>query len=198
MKNVRDRKWNKYIVSSNMNARRIELLYYPVFKGLKLSTKEELQRMITSYLIHHPELRPQKHDPWYCSKVSPGFNHETVDCYFIVAPQPLKELEHISGMVRYSSIELYSFLKRGTILLETSGKLPKKFKLVWMFCLHHTFQVMSSLKRETVCFVCYFWGRRGDYCWTSFDIDSIRASFCLLGIYYAPVHKIESAWWLWC
>ena len=95
-----------------------------------MPTKEELQRMISSYLIHYPELRPQQHNPWYCSKVSPGFNHETVDCYIIVAPQPLKEPEHKGGMVRYSSIELYNLLKRGTILLETSGKLHKKFKLV--------------------------------------------------------------------
>jgi len=67
-----------------------------------------------------------------------------------------------------------------------------------MLCLHHTFQLMSTLKRETVCFVCHFWGRKGDYWWTSFDIDSIRASFCLLGIYYVPVHKIGSARWICC
>jgi len=71
-----------------MNARRIELFYYPFFKGLKIPTKEELQHKITNYFIHHPELRPQQPDPWYYSKVSPGFKHETVDCYFIVAPQP--------------------------------------------------------------------------------------------------------------
>jgi len=59
-----------------------------------MSTKEELQRIITSNLIHHPELRSQQDDPWYCSKVSPGFKHETVDCYFIVTPQPLKEPKH--------------------------------------------------------------------------------------------------------
>jgi len=131
-----------------MNARRIELFYYPAFKGFKMPTEEELQRKITSYLTHHSELRPQLNDPWYCFKVSPGFNHETVDCYFIVASQPLKEPEHKGGMVRYSSIELYNFLKRGTILLETSGKLPKKFKLMLMLCLYHTFQLMSSLKEE--------------------------------------------------
>jgi len=113
-----------------MNARRIELFYYPVFKGFKIPTKEEPQQKITNYLIHHLELKPQQQDPWYCSKVSPGFNHETVDCYFIMAPQPLKEPEHMCGMVHYSSIELYNFLKRGTIRMETSGKLPKKFKLV--------------------------------------------------------------------
>jgi len=52
-----------------MNARRIELFYYPVFKGLKMPTKAELQQTITNYLIYHPELRPQQHGPWYCSKV---------------------------------------------------------------------------------------------------------------------------------
>ena len=176
-----------------MNAGRIELFSYPVFKGFKISTKEELQQKITNYLIHHPELKPQQHDPWYCSKVSPGFNHETVDCYFIVAPQPFKEPEHIGCMVHYSSIELYNFLKRGTILLETSGKLPKKFKLVWMLCLHHTSQLMSSLKRETVRLVCYFLRKKMrllmDFVWHWFN----ESEFYLLGIYYAPVHKIGSA-----
>ena len=86
-----------------------------------MPTKEELRQGIVNYLIHHPELRPQQHDPWYCSKASPGFNHETVDCYFIVAPQPLKEPEHISGMVRYSSIELET-----TIGLETTRQTEAK------------------------------------------------------------------------
>jgi len=126
----RKRAFSKYTVPSNMNARRIELFYYPVFTGFKTPTKKELQQKITNYLIHHPELRPQQHDPWYCSKISPGFNHETVDCYFIVAPQPLKEPEHIGGMVRYSNVELFYFLNRGTLLLETSGKILKRFNLV--------------------------------------------------------------------
>jgi len=98
--------------------------------GFKVPTNEELQRKIVVYFTHHPELKPQESEPWYCSKVSPGFNHETIDYYFIVTPQPSKKPEHVSGMVRYVIIELYNFLKRGTILLETSGKLHKKFKLV--------------------------------------------------------------------
>ena len=113
-----------------MNGRRIELFYYPVFKGFKIPTKEDLQQKIANYLTHHPELRPHQKEPWHCSRVSPGFNQEAVDRYFIVAPQPLKESERTDGKVRYSSIELYNFLKRGTLLLATTGNLPKRFKLV--------------------------------------------------------------------
>jgi len=113
-----------------MHARRIELFYYPVFKGFKIPTKKELQQKIANYLTHHPELRPHQKEPWHCSRVSPGFNQEAVDCYFIVAPQPLKEPERTDGMVCFSSIELYNFLKRRTLFLETTGNLPTRLKLV--------------------------------------------------------------------
>jgi len=83
------------------------------------------------YLPHaSSKLKPQKSEPWYCSKVSPGFNHEAVVSYFIVSPKPLKEPHCSDGTVRYSSIELYNFLKRGTLLMETADNLPKRFKLV--------------------------------------------------------------------
>ena len=65
--------------------RRVELFYYPVFKSFKVPTNEKLQRKIVNYLTHHPELKPQKKEPWYRSKVSPGFNHEAMDCYLIVS-----------------------------------------------------------------------------------------------------------------
>jgi len=113
-----------------MTTRKVELFYYPVFKGYKVPTKEELRRKIVNYLIHHPELKPQESEPWYCSKVSPGYNHETVNCYLIVSTKPLKGSDSSDGTNRYSSIELYNFLKRDTLLLETAGNLPKRFKLV--------------------------------------------------------------------
>ena len=122
----------------DMTTRKVELFYYPVFKGFEVPTKEELRRKIVNYFIHHPELKPQESEPWYCSKVSPGYNHETMNCYLIVSPKPLKESDCSDDTIRYSSIELYNFLKRGTLLIETAGKLPKRFKLVWRDWLHHT------------------------------------------------------------
>jgi len=114
----------------NMTTRKVELFYYPVFKGFKVPTNEELQRKIVIYFTHHPELKPQKSEHWHRSKVSPGFSHEAVDCCIIVSRKPLKEPDCSDGTVRYSSIELYNFLKRGTLLMETAGNLPKRFKLV--------------------------------------------------------------------
>jgi len=111
--------------SFDMSTRKVELFYYPVFKGLKVLTNEELQRRIVIYFIHHPELKSQTSEPWYCSKVSPGFNHEAVECYFIVSPQPLKEQESSDGTVRHSSIVLYNLLKRGTLLCQTWKIYPK-------------------------------------------------------------------------
>jgi len=122
----------------DMTTRRVELFYYPVFKGFKVPTNEELQWKIAIYFIHHPVLKPQKSEPWYRSKVSPGFNHEAVNCYLIVSPKPLKEPDRSHSTVRYSSIELYNFLKRGTLFMETAENLPKKFKLVWRDWLHQT------------------------------------------------------------
>ena len=113
-----------------MTTRKVELFYYAVFKGFKVPTNEELQRKIVICITHHPELKSQTSEPWYCSKVSPGFNHETVECYFIVSPQPLKEPDSSDDTVRYSSIELYNLLKRGTLLLSNVENLPKSFKLV--------------------------------------------------------------------
>jgi len=113
-----------------MTARRVELFYYPVFKGFKVPTNEELLRKIVIYFTHHLQLKPQKSEPWYCSEISPGFNHEAVDCYLIVSPTPLKEPACSNGTVRYSSIELYNFLKRGALLMETAENLPKRFKLM--------------------------------------------------------------------
>jgi len=113
-----------------MTTRKVELFYYPVFKSSKVPAKEELRRKIVKYFMHHPDLRPQQREPWYFCKVSPGFNYEAVDGYLIMTPQPLKESERTDGMVRYSSIELYNFLKRGTLLLETTGNIPKIFNLV--------------------------------------------------------------------
>jgi len=51
-----------------MNGRRIELFYYPVFKGFKIPTKEDLQQKIANYLTHHPELRPHQKEPWHCTR----------------------------------------------------------------------------------------------------------------------------------
>ena len=84
------------------------------------------------YLLYtSSRTKPQKSEHWHRSKVSPGFSHEAVDCYIIVSRKPLKEPDCSDGTVRYSSIELYNFLKRGTLLMETAGNLPKRFKLVW-------------------------------------------------------------------
>jgi len=116
--------------SFDMTTRKVEIFYYPVFKGSKIPTNEELQQKIVIYFTHHPDLKPQESKPWYRSKVSPGFNHEAVDCYIIVSPKPLKEPDYSDGTVRYSSIELYNFLKKGTLLMETAGNLPKRLKLV--------------------------------------------------------------------
>ena len=116
--------------SFNMTTRKMELFYYPVFKGSKIPTKEEIQQKIVIYFTHNPELKPQESKPWYCSKVSPGFKHEALDCYIIVSPKPLKEPDCSDGTVRYSSIELYNFLKKGTLIMETAGNLPKSLTLV--------------------------------------------------------------------
>jgi len=48
-----------------MTTRKVELFYHPVFKGFKVPTKEELQQEIVIYLTDHPELKPQKSEPWY-------------------------------------------------------------------------------------------------------------------------------------
>jgi len=116
--------------SFDMSTRKVELFYYPEFKGSHIPTNEELQQKTAVYFTYHPDLKPQKNKPWYRSKVSPGFNHEDVDCYIIVSPKPLKEPDCSDGTVRYSSIELYNFLKRGTLLMETVENLPKRLQLV--------------------------------------------------------------------
>ena len=113
-----------------MTTRKVELFYYPVFKVFKVPTNEEFQRKIVIYFTHHPELKPRESEPWHYSEVSPGFNHETVECYFIISTQPLKEPESSDGTVQHSSIELYNLLKRGTLLLSNVDNVPKSFKLV--------------------------------------------------------------------
>jgi len=55
----RHRAFLKYISSSILNARKIELFYHPVFKGSKEPTQEEVQRQVTTYLTHHLEFKPQ-------------------------------------------------------------------------------------------------------------------------------------------
>jgi len=120
-----------------MTATKVELFYCPVFKDLKVPKNEELQQMIVIYFAYHPELKPQKNNTWYRSKVSLGFNHEAVDRYIIVSPEPLKEPDYSDGTVRYSSIELYNFLKKGTLLMETAENLPKRLKWGLTDCLHH-------------------------------------------------------------
>jgi len=116
--------------SPEMTTRKVKLFYYPVFKGFKVPTIEELQLKIVVYFTHHSELKPQTSELWYCSKVSPGFNHEAVECYFIVSPQPLKESDSSGSTIRFSSMELYNFLMRGTLLLANDENRPKNFNLV--------------------------------------------------------------------
>jgi len=116
--------------SFDTTTRKVELFYYPVFQGYQIPTNEELQQKIVIYFTHHPDLKPQKGKPWYRSKVSPGFNHEDVDCYIIVSPKPLKEPDCSDDTVRYSSIELYNSLKNGTLIKETAEYLPKRLKVV--------------------------------------------------------------------
>jgi len=53
-----------------MTTRKVESFYYPVFKGSKIPTNEELQQKIVIYFTHHPDLKPQRSKPWYRSKVS--------------------------------------------------------------------------------------------------------------------------------
>jgi len=91
---------------------------------------KNFNKKIVIYFTHHPDLNPQKGKPWYRSKVSPGFNHKAVDCYIIVSSKPLKEPDCSDGTVRYSSIELHNFLKKGTLIMETAENLPKRLKLV--------------------------------------------------------------------
>ena len=121
-----------------MTTIKVELFYYRVSKGSKIPTNEELQQKIAIYFTHHPELKPQESKPWYHSKVSPGFNHEAAECYIIVSSKSLKEPDCSDGTIRYSSIELYNFLKKGTLIMETAGNLPKRLKLVWRDWLYHT------------------------------------------------------------
>jgi len=128
--------------------RKVELFYCLVFKGSKVPTTEELRRKIINYFIHHPELKPQNSEPWYCSKISPGFNHETMDCYLILSPKPLKKSDCSDCTIRYSSIELYNFFKKGAPIPETTGNPPKRFKLVWKDRLHHTHQTTVLLQKD--------------------------------------------------
>ena len=116
--------------SFDMTTRKVELFYYPVFKGSKIPTNEELQQKIAIYFTHHAHQKPHKSKSWYRSKVSPGFNHEQVDCYIIVSPKSLKEPDCSDGTARYSSIELYNSLKKGTLITETAENLPKRLRLV--------------------------------------------------------------------
>jgi len=99
-------------------------------QGFSNSNKRRTSTKIVIYYTHHPDLKPQKGKPWYRSKVSPGFNHEAVNCYIIVSPKPLKEPACSDGAIRYSSNELYDFLKKGTLLMETIENLPNRLKLV--------------------------------------------------------------------
>jgi len=39
-----------------MNTNRLELFYYPVYKGFRIPPEKELQGMINDYLTRHPEL----------------------------------------------------------------------------------------------------------------------------------------------
>jgi len=111
--------------SVDMSTRKVELFYYPVFKGSHIRTNEELRQKIAIYFTHHPDLKPQKNKPWYRSNVSPGFNHKDVDCYIIVSPKPLKEPDGSDGTVRYSSIELYNFLREVLFLWKLLKTFPR-------------------------------------------------------------------------
>ena len=92
----------KPIYSSEMTVRPVELFYYPVFKGFKVTTNEEVQWKMVTYPVHHPELKPHMTEPCYCSEISPGFKRETVDCYLIVSSKPLRGSDCSNQKVRYS------------------------------------------------------------------------------------------------
>ena len=125
-------KWNYFTVQYSRGQK------YPQLKNYD-------ERLLTIlYTILNSNLRTANLGT---SKVSPGFNHETMDCYLIVSPKPLKKSDCSSGTIRYSSIELYNFLMRGTLLPETAGNSPKRFKLVWKDRLHHTHQTTVLLQK---------------------------------------------------
>ena len=62
---------SQYIIMRTLNqcpfdmaTRKVELNYYPVFKGSQIPTSEELQQKIDIYFTHHPDLKPQKGKPF--------------------------------------------------------------------------------------------------------------------------------------
>jgi len=121
--------WNTELdCFSEMNTRKVGLLYCTVFKGFKVHANKAVQWKIAIYITHHSELKLQKSEPWYCSEVSPGFNHEAVDYYLIVSPKPLKEPICSHDTIRYSSLALHNFLKKGTLFMEIADDLPQKIK----------------------------------------------------------------------
>jgi len=69
--------------------------------------------MINDYLTRIPEIKLRKSTLWYFSTVWSGFNSEMIERYIFETPERLKGFRHTDGLIRYSGIELYNYLKRG-------------------------------------------------------------------------------------
>ena len=76
---------------------KVELFYYPVFKGFAEPTNIEMEQKITRYPKYHPGLSPKEDETWCCFKMLPNFHHNTIACDIIVAPKPLKEPNSSDG-----------------------------------------------------------------------------------------------------
>jgi len=68
----------------------------------------------------------QESEFWFISKVVPGFDHATVDCYRIISTKQLMVPNCSDGKTRYSSIEWDNILQRGIRLMENDDHLPRK------------------------------------------------------------------------
>ena len=101
----------------NEDARKIKLFYHPVLKGAREPTQEEIQRKVTTYLTRHPELKPQKTENWSCFKISPSFNHVSVEYYLIISPNLLKEQGGSEDIIYYSNKELHDYIKKDILLI---------------------------------------------------------------------------------
>jgi len=99
-----------------MNTNRLELFYYPIYKGFRIPPGKELQGMIIDYLTRHPEIKLRKSTFWYFSTVWSGFNSEAIEYYIFMTPERLKGFRDTDGLIGYLGIELYNYLKGGTKL----------------------------------------------------------------------------------
>jgi len=163
-------KWNYFTV-----------LYSRVHKYPQLKNYDE-RLLTTLYIVLNSNLRTANLGtvPKY-----PLVSIMKLWSYLIVSPKPLKKSDYSAGTICYSSIELYNFRKRGSLLPETTGNSPKRFKLVWTDWLHHTRQTIVFLQKERkylnpcYSFIYTYYGRLCVYT-ILHQFDTIQISFIVL------------------